>query len=409
MRSRLVAMEVAPMVYDLIHSLALHLSNASRSSSQGLRQSRTREEDTHVCFAPHDISVAFWHALLPVDEPIAMYPPRGEEEAGYMWQMKRAMCGTRRASRLFQDHMKGVLKEAGYAAHKVCHQVYHCLESDSMVAIHGDDTIAEGEPEKLDRLDEVLKQLVVVKVLDIVGLGAAEHGQYLKRHIVHINGQRFEWLEYPKHLAAVGAKPQSCPGSKDLGRSDPETLDELEVVEGKLYQQDTGISIYVSSGRFDTQFCVKKLSEMMTKPRKLGNLRLARLARYLVGKRKACAQVRSSRVRRHCENCRRLRLGWKRGTLFHARRAGIPWRTSRGFVGCIRSSASIEFQRSRAPRNRGWLGTSNHKAHVRGDGTDHKHRLRNGLDGCDRDVFSNGRWKDQTHPSSLVVDPRRHS
>ena len=35
-----------------------------------------------------------------------------------------------------------------------------------MAAIHGDDIIAEREPEKLDRLDEVLKQLVVVKVLD---------------------------------------------------------------------------------------------------------------------------------------------------------------------------------------------------------------------------------------------------
>ena len=67
-----------------------------------------------------------------------------------------------------------------------------------------------------------------------------------------------------------------------------------------------------------------------------------------VGYRKACAQIRSSRVRRHCENCPRLRLGWKRGTLFHARRAGILWITSRGFVGCIRSSASIEFRRSRA-------------------------------------------------------------
>ena len=145
-----------PMVYDLMHSLALHLSNASRSSSQGLRQSRTREEN--------DISVAFWHALLPEDEPIAMYPPRGEEEAGYMWQMKRAMYGTRRASRLFQEHMKGVLKEAGYAALRVCHQVCHCLKTDSMAAIHGDDIIAEGEPEKLDRLGEVLKQLVVVKV-----------------------------------------------------------------------------------------------------------------------------------------------------------------------------------------------------------------------------------------------------
>ena len=80
--------------------------------------------------------------------------------------MKRAMYGTRRASRLFQEHTKGVLKKAGYAAPKVCHKVYHCLETDSMAAIHGDDIIAEGEPEKFDRLDEVLRRLVVVKVLD---------------------------------------------------------------------------------------------------------------------------------------------------------------------------------------------------------------------------------------------------
>ena len=41
------------------------------------------------------------------------------------------------------EHMNGVLKEAGYAALKVWHQVYHCLETDSMAAIHGDDIIAE--------------------------------------------------------------------------------------------------------------------------------------------------------------------------------------------------------------------------------------------------------------------------
>ena len=94
----------------------------------------------------------------------------------------------------------------------------------------------------------------------------------MKRHIVYLNGQGFEWLEGPKHLAAiirnrskVGAKPQSSPGSKDLGNSDPEALDELEEVEGKLFQQDTGIGIYVTCGRFDIQFCVKRLSEMITK------------------------------------------------------------------------------------------------------------------------------------------------
>ena len=102
-----------------------------------------------------------------------------------------------------------------------------------MGAIHGDDIIADGEPDELNRLDEVLKRLVGVKVLDRIGPGTVEHGQYLKRHTVYIEGQGFEWLEDPKHLAAIirnrsktGAKPQSSPGSRDLGKGDPEALDE---------------------------------------------------------------------------------------------------------------------------------------------------------------------------------------
>ena len=42
-------------------------------------ESRTREDDTPVCSPMYDISVAFRHAQLP--QQIAMYPPRGEEEA----------------------------------------------------------------------------------------------------------------------------------------------------------------------------------------------------------------------------------------------------------------------------------------------------------------------------------------
>ena len=54
-----------------------------------------------------------------------------------------------------------------------------------MAAIHGDDIFAEGEPEKLNRLDEVLKRLVDVKVLDRTGQGAMEQCQYLKKHARH--------------------------------------------------------------------------------------------------------------------------------------------------------------------------------------------------------------------------------
>ena len=53
-----------------------------------------------------------------------------------------------------------------------------------MGAIHGDDILAEGEPEKLNRLDEVLKRLVDGKVLDRTGPGAMEQCQYLKKLIV---------------------------------------------------------------------------------------------------------------------------------------------------------------------------------------------------------------------------------
>ena len=240
--------------------------------------------------ALYDISVAFWHTQLPEDEPIA----NGEEEAGYMRQMKRAMGGTRRATRLFQEHMKGVLKDAGYAALKVCHQVYHCLETDSMAAIHGDDIIAKGEPDKLDRLDEVLKRLVVVKVPDRIGPGAAEHWTAPEEDTSCTLTDRdlSDWkIRNILLRSSENRSKVSSLGSKGLGRSDPEALDELEEVEAKLYHQNTGISIYVSSGRLAMQFCVKRLSEMITKPRKAGQSSTCKAGKIPCGYVEAHAQI----------------------------------------------------------------------------------------------------------------------
>ena len=105
--------------------------------------------------------------------------------------------------------MKGVLGEAGYGVLKVCHQVFFCLEADSTGAITATTSSQKASP---------LKHLVVVKVLGRIGPGAVEYGQYLKRHIVYTEGQGFQWLEDPNHLAAIitnrskiGAKPQSSP------------------------------------------------------------------------------------------------------------------------------------------------------------------------------------------------------
>ena len=118
--------------------------------------------------------------------------------------------------------MTCVLGEAGYAALKVRHQLYHCIEADSMAAIHGDDIFAEGEPEKLNRLDGVLKRLVDVKVLDRTGQGAMEQCQYLKKHARHgitsaccvfrrrRHAERSGAQRLQRHVLGLADRAQSC-------------------------------------------------------------------------------------------------------------------------------------------------------------------------------------------------------
>ena len=68
--------------------------------------SRTGGDGTPAFLVCTTSALRFGMRMLSPDEPIAMYLPPGEEEPGYMWQMKGAMYGTRRALRLFPEHTK---------------------------------------------------------------------------------------------------------------------------------------------------------------------------------------------------------------------------------------------------------------------------------------------------------------
>ena len=48
-----------------------------------------------------DAVVAFFHASMPDDEPTYVRPPHGLRRKGFVWFLRRALCGTRRASILF--------------------------------------------------------------------------------------------------------------------------------------------------------------------------------------------------------------------------------------------------------------------------------------------------------------------
>ena len=76
-RCRLLVMEMADGVrFDTVASIKIIISRAASTKNRRGRHTRVP--------SLHDISVALGHALQPHDEPIAMYPPRGEDEAGCM-------------------------------------------------------------------------------------------------------------------------------------------------------------------------------------------------------------------------------------------------------------------------------------------------------------------------------------
>jgi len=290
-RSRCVAMEFN--MYDRLDVYAgtpplkfikMILSRAAHKRRNGI-------EDYTRVLGFYDVVTAFWHADLPLDEPIAVIPPRGEELDGYVWQMRKAMYGTRRASQLFLEFMVTVFIAASYRPLAVSRQVFYSERHDSMAALHGDDVIIEAEGEDLDKFDIVMKEHCSCKIMPRIGPNqSARMGRYLKRYICYIPGMGYEWNEDPAHVQKLlqstgkqGARPQLSPMSKDAGKSDPLCLDALEAEAATRFRSDTGSILYVSSGRFDLQHASQTLSELMSKPIRLGFARVERCARYLAG------------------------------------------------------------------------------------------------------------------------------
>ena len=58
-----------------------------------------------------DVSVAFMHA--PINERVIVKVPKGvQSETGY-WLLKKALNGTREASKMWTDHSAGILEGWG--------------------------------------------------------------------------------------------------------------------------------------------------------------------------------------------------------------------------------------------------------------------------------------------------------
>ena len=288
-RSRLVAQEINQGPRDdtfagtpplWVHRLIVASAATKRKADKGLRR----------LLARYDVSVAFFHA--PSSGGICVKPPPDMFDGEHVWELDKAMNGTREASKRWAQFIQVKLVPAGFQVSAAIPNLYWHPEWSITVACHGDDFLAEGLPHDLDRLDELMKASFEVKVLPRIGDpsygGEVSEGSHLNR-IIRWNSNGFSWEADPKHsvlltqeLKLDKSKGVETPSCKETGKNERDVEEPLDPAEAKQFRHWTGMALYLSLDRPSIQFAASQCSSGMAAPTRLHMLQLKRLVRYLV-------------------------------------------------------------------------------------------------------------------------------
>ena len=194
-----------------------------------------------------DVSVAFFHS--PMDEFTVVRPPAGLRVRGKLWVLKRALYGTRMASRCFGKLACEVLKDARFEAVTIVQNTYHHPQRDIDTVVHGDDFVAVAEDDQLDFFGRVLENSMEIKRVGRIGPGRSSAGKVLKR-VVSWTGDGFTWEADPrlsgkllKLLNLTEGKRATVAGAKDIGKDDRDVNNELEYAEAKIVQAAAGLEL----------------------------------------------------------------------------------------------------------------------------------------------------------------------
>ena len=110
------------------------------------------------CRAGWDCSVAFYHA--PLDEDVVVIAPKELCFAGFVWQLRRAMNGTRKASLAFVSVVTEELvamPAAPFAEVVVAPMCFLSKGIDVAMIVHGTAFFAERRAKALLQVDEYLR------------------------------------------------------------------------------------------------------------------------------------------------------------------------------------------------------------------------------------------------------------
>ena len=241
-----------------------------------------------------DISVAFFHSQM--DELVYVHPPKDLVPAGWCWKLVRSMYGTRRASRLWADHVRDVLQADGANMVRVISMAFVNEKRRYVAAVWGDDFMFIAGMQGMHHIAEVLERNFESKLIGMIGPGCATSTVKILNRILAWTEKGFEWHADDKHSREVvrrlnltqGSSYSSVPGSKMAGASVKDGEDELDPDSAKEYASLAGTLLYHAIDRPDLQFVVGKLMASLMKPLKKHMAQLKICGRYLI-RRTCCA------------------------------------------------------------------------------------------------------------------------
>ena len=118
---------------------------------------------------PGDFSVAFMST--PLHDAEFIEPPiEAESDSRYVWKLRKALNGLKKASQLFSNYLSDILVDKlGFEKCSLVPTAFYHRETDLRTAIHVDDPLTIGEIDTVMRFYDSLKQWLLVRVQDVVG------------------------------------------------------------------------------------------------------------------------------------------------------------------------------------------------------------------------------------------------
>ena len=158
---------------------------------------------------PGDFSVAFMSTPLH-DAEIIEPPIVAESDSRYVWKLRKALNGLKKASQLFSNHLSDILVEKlGFEKCPLVPTAFYHQETDLRTAIHVDDPLTIGEVDTVMRFYDSLKQWLLVRVQDVLGCW------YWRLGHCHVEAATEHYFEDAiAHVGMTNCKSVVTPGVK---------------------------------------------------------------------------------------------------------------------------------------------------------------------------------------------------